>query len=548
MTLSFGWLLPNRMPPWGAFHQDAWIAFGMLLVALVVCLRGSVAPTPWTSPVLVCLALVAVPWLQYLAGQVVFAGTAWLPSLYLLGLALVLRIGAVWETTAPGQPASTLFGAIVFAALVSTGLALAQWMGLDLDYWALETGGARPYANLGQPNQLGTFLCWGLIGLSWLWAKRRISVGTWTFAGAYVLFGIALTSSRTSWLIVAMLTILLIYWRRHFPRWQLLSGGALLLATFVISNLAIPELASAIQMPTVGGVDPQAVKARMLADLRPTIWAAYIDAALHSPWWGFGWTQASIGQMTVLLDHPELRVLSSHSHNQFLDLVLWMGIPLGLATSAFVIWRFWRLFVSAKTVDQSMLFCLLMAPAIHAMLELPLQYAYMLLPAGLAWGILEAHQPGWTFHRVGRGAHLGLWSISALLTVLLVRDYLNVQSSYQWLRYEWARLATQKSAPVPKVLMLTQWSEFVKLSHREMRVPATPDEFKRIENLAHVFPSPGFLMKLAAVQALNDQPDAARQSIALACQLNDESQCQAIRHVWHLEAQHEPAFARVQWD
>lgn len=546
LVLSIGWLLPNRTPPWGAFHQDAWIALSMLLMALLVCLRGDVASAPWTSPVVVCLALATVPWLQYVGGQVVLAGTAWLPSLYMLGLALALRIGTAWETAAPGEPTNTLFGAIVFAALVSTGLALSQWLGLDLGYWVIETGKGRPYANLGQPNQLGTFLAWGLVGLTWLWSKRHIGAGTWVFASMFVLFGIALTSSRTPWLILVALIALVAHWRQHFPRKPLVLGGGMLVIWFAISHLAIPEFSAALQVAADAGTDPEQVKARILSELRPTIWAAYVDAALRSPWWGYGWGQASIGQMNALLDHPDLQFLSSHAHNQFLDLVIWLGIPLGLAVSAFLVWRFWRLFVSTKTPDQALLFCLLMAVAIHAMLELPLHYAYMLLPAGFAWGILEAHQPGWQSRSIGKRTHIGVWAASVLLTILLAKDYVNVQNSYQWLRFEWARLATEKTAPVPNVLMLTQWSEFVKLSHRDLGTPAAPDEFKRIENLALLFPSSGFLMQLAALQALNDQPDEAQKTIARACQLNGKTQCRAIRFAWSKEALKQPALARVQ--
>jgi len=546
LVLSIGWLLPNRAPPWGAFHQDAWIAFSMLLMALLVCLRGRVASAPWTSPVVVCLALTAVPWLQYFEGQIVLAGTAWPPSLYMLGLALALRMGTVWETAVPGEPTGTLFGSIVFAALASTGLALSQWLGLNLDHWALETGGVRPYANLGQPNQLGTFLSWGLVGITWLWAKRHVGAGTWVFASMFVLLGIALTSSRTSWLILTVLIVLVTHWRRHFPRRPLLWGGSLLVVWFVISNFAIPELSSAIQITADAGIDPQEVKARIQSDIRPIIWSTYVDAAIRSPWWGYGWGQASLGQMAVLLDHPDLHILSSHTHNQFLDLVVWMGIPLGLAVSAFLVWRFWRLFISTKTPDQALLFCLLIAVAIHAMLELPLHYAYMLLPAGFAWGILEAHQPGRQWRSIGKSAHLVAWGASAVLTILLARDYVGVQNSYQWLRFEWARLATQKTAPVPNVLMLTQWSEFVQLSHREMGTPATPDEFERIENLALLFPSPGFMMQLAALQALNNQTEEAQKTIARACQLSGKTQCHAIRFAWSKEALKQPALAGVQ--
>lgn len=545
LTLALGWLIPNHAPPWGAFHHDAWIALGVLVIALVVFLRGAVSTTAWTPPVVVSLALAVAPWAQYVSGQIVFAGVAWMPSLYLLGLAFALRVGTVWEHATPGEPARVLGGAILFAALMSTGLALAQWLQFDLDIWMVNAGTARPFANIGQPNQLGTFLSWGLIALAWLWAKRHVGLATWLLSSAFLLMGMALTGSRTSWLILGMLVVMLAWWRHHFPRRQLLVGGLLLLAWFVFCSLAIPKLTALAQVASTAGAEPQLMQLRMATDIRPMVWGAYIDAALRSPWWGYGWTQAQLGQMAVLLDYPDWQILFSHTHNLFLDLVLWMGLPLGLAVSAFLLWRFWRLFTSVKTLDQALLFCMLLAVAIHAMLELPLHYAYMLLPAGLIWGILEASQPGWSWPRLGRRAHLGAWLVSAALLACVLRDYLNVQTSYQWLQFEWARLATQKTAPEPQVVMLTQWPAFVRLSHRELRDPVTPDELREMQNLAHLYPSAGFLMQLASAQALNGQPDAAQVSLRQACQMHGPAQCAAIRQNWQLAARHQPALSRV---
>lgn len=518
----------------------------MAIIALAVFARGQIQTTAWTSPSILCFVLSAIPWIQFALGQIVFAGTAWLACLYLLGLGLALRTGAIWETTQSGELARYLLSAIVFAALLSTGLAIYQWLKLDfLDVWGIEVVGSRPYANLGQPNQLATFLSWGLIGLTWLWTKRYIRSQILVLAVCFLLFGIALTSSRTAWLVLAAFGGLFFYWRKWLLTFRPLFVLGALALFFILLNLVIPEIALSLLLPSDGGMQPDELQARFASEARPLIWSAFIDAAQRSPWGGYGWNQVGVAQLKVLLEYPRLNVFFSHSHNLFLDLVLWMGIPLGLGVSLFLIWRFWRLWRTVRSSDDALLYCLLLAVAIHAMLELPLHYAYMLLPAGLAWGALESKQLGWSVKSFQRSFHLGLWLVSTALLAGVIKDYLNVQTSFWWLRYEWARLATRGSAPVPEVVFLTQWREFVRLHHLELNSPPSPEMMKIIKNQAYLYPSSGFLMKLAGSFALNGQFDEAQRSLQQACQLNGERQCAAIRSTWMHEAQRFPALSLV---
>ncbi len=469
-------------------------------------------------------------------------------TIYLLGLALALRAGAVWETSRPGEPAKYLFAAIIVAALLSTGLALYQWLKLDfLDVWGIEAIGIRPYANLGQPNQLATFLCWGLLGLSWLWSKKYIKANTLLLATCFLLFGIALTSSRTAWLILVTVAALLFYWRRVLGMYRLPLIYCGLILFSALANMLIPDIAMSLLLSDDGGATPEELQARFASEARPLIWTAFIDAAIRSPWWGYGWNQVGIAQLKVLLEYPSLNIYFSHSHNLFLDLILWMGIPIGISISLFLARRFWQLGIQVQNGTDALLYSMLIAVGIHAMLELPLHYAYMLLPAGLAWGTLESKHRGWIVRLPQRTAHLTVWVISAGLLGGLIKDYANVQTSFWWLRYEWAHLATRGSAPVPDVIFLTQWREFVKLHHLEMEAPPSPRMMKIIENQAYLFPSSGFLLKLAGGFALNGDAAAAKRSLLQACQLNGKQQCAAIRSIWEHEAQNIPALANVKW-
>ena len=501
----------------------------------------------WTTSATLVLVLALVPWIQFFAGQIVLAGTAWVSTAYMVGLALAIQLGCMWERSAPGEPAQVLFAAILLAAIASNGLALYQWLGLAVldDIWVMQTSG-RPFANLAQPNQLATLLCWGMIALMWLWGVRKIiSTPVWIFSSSYLLFGIVLSGSRTSVVILLTSVLLLGYWRQHLRAapWPKIIFGVFVY--YIACSWTIPIISEQLGIFRTDSISPEALQARIASELRPLIWTAFADAAWQEPFFGYGWNQTTLAELKVLLDYPNLQVFFAHSHNLFLDLVLWMGIPLGGLVSFFLIWRLFQHIINVKTLKDALLVITVVAVGIHAMLELPLHYAYMLLPTGVVWGILESNITRRSMFPKTKMAHFLLWGVSAGLCLGLIRDYLNVQSSYEKLRYEWAGVAPIGSTPGPNVLFLTQWREFVKFEHVAMTGRPTPAHLRIMESLVGLSPSAGFLMRLAAAQAFNEQPDLAKDSLRRACQLHGPRQCNAIRQVWTQQAERFPTLAAV---
>jgi len=164
--VSLCWLIPVHSPPWTTFPADAWFALIALVGASVVVVRTHQGLNWHGLPCLVA-ALVVLPWVQFFWGVLPFAGQAWISSAYLLGFLFALLIGARWEQADSSQLGHALFIAIGIAAIASVGLQLYTWLELTdsgvMGMWSLGATGSRPYANLGQPNQLATLLVWGLI-------------------------------------------------------------------------------------------------------------------------------------------------------------------------------------------------------------------------------------------------------------------------------------------------------------------------------------------------------------------------------------------------
>ena len=211
------WLAPNHYPPWTSFHGEAFAfaALGALCLAALMSGRA-VPPLPVASGF--ALALIGLVWAQWASGQIASQGDALLSSLYLGGLALALWLGrfaaaAPWRNNAE----SVLAAVVVAAALISTYIALMQWLRLE-SLWgifAAERGpGMRPFGNLGQPNHLATLVLMAS-PLAALLALRG-HLKPWQLAVVLVSLGLGmvLSESRSGRLSAAAMGLYLL-WSSH---------------------------------------------------------------------------------------------------------------------------------------------------------------------------------------------------------------------------------------------------------------------------------------------------------------------------------------------
>jgi O-antigen ligase len=542
-ALSLGWLLPNHYSPWSSFHMDAWSAAVLSVVAIAVIFR-SPAVVAWQGMAVLIAVLACVPWLQYSFGLIFFAGVSWVASLYLLGLLLALLVGARWELATPGQLADFLFLAIGIAAVVSVGLQLHQWLMLDgLDIWSMGQGYGRPFANFGQPNQLATLLLWALLGIAWAVVRGRIGAWTATFIAAYILFGLALTASRTAWLAVFFMLAACWIWRPLWPNRRaplLVSALAMLFAAYVLS---IGWLGGAIM---IAPAEPQDI-VRVGTEARPAVWAMFGDAALRHPMAGYGWGPLSTAQVEVAPEHPVMKTVYSHSHNLFLDLVLWCGIPIGLLVCLYLAYWFWNRIKRTSSAEEALMILFIVVVVNHAMLEFPLQYAYFLLPVGLVMGALEARIPGKRLWLPGRGVTAGLWLVLVIFLALLIRDYSRVERTYEALRFEWAGYATKSPTQPPNTLLLNHWQGYVWFVELEPTANMSLADIEMMRALTRLHPSSGFFHKLATALALNNRPEEAQWWLTRICKIVTVYQCAAVKQTWAKQSVTEPGIARVAW-
>ncbi|APW40287.1 hypothetical protein RD110_26350 [Rhodoferax koreense] len=544
-TLSCSWLLPNHYLPWTAFHTDAWSGLAFLGAAIVVLLRFK-KPVEWHLSAVVVAVACFIPAIQHLAGLVLFAGQAWIVSLYLLGLLGALLLGQRWEQAQAGQLADGLLLAIGLASIVSVTLQLQTWLGLIdtgiFDIWTMGLSGARPYANLGQPNQLATLLLWGLLGGAWAVHTRRIGAIAFLSFAMFLLMGIALTQSRTAWIGLSFLVACTWYWRHLWRSRRLPWIATGLFICFWTINPLLHMLQEFLGFETSGEYFRQGPQ----GDLRFAAWELFSRAVTEHPWLGYGWTTVGRAQLSLAEAFPPLYPTFGHSHNLFLDFALWLGLPLGLLFSASLIWWSVRTFLKVSDAGSAILVMCLGAVGIHAMLEFPLNYAYFLLPAGAMAGILNQRGGGRVWE-TPRWSFLAILTIAALLLAVVIRDYFRVESSYREARFENARIGTLPIGQPPDVIVLDQLSENINFMRYDVKEGMSTSQLDALVKVATAYPGGGRSYKVAKALALNGRASDASRWLRTVCKISDPAECAVIQQVWARDAANNPLIAAVPW-
>lgn len=542
-TLSVSWLLPNHYQPWLAFHLDAWAALCTATASFTVIWRSR-SNAPWHPLPVVAALLVFLPGLQTLFGLIPLTGVAWTSSAYLAGFCLALVIGAKWEANQAGQLGDGLFLAIGIAALVSVGLQLQQWLQIDgIELWKMGGGPERPYANFGQPNQLGTFLLWGLLAVGWGWVRQRIGNAVAILMAAFLLFGVALTASRTAWIGLAILVMSVWYWRRLWVNSRaplVVTSLGLWFVLFVVTQSWLRSILVGDAPLPPDYLNPMSGQHRLLA------WTAFWDAIWQRPWFGYGWYQVVPAQMAVAVDHPSLQSVFTSTHNLFLDLLIWCGIPLGLAISiALLVWG-WRKASAVRHAEEVILVLFLAVVANHAMLELPLHYAYFLLPVGLVMGVLNTRLGEAPVFFMPRWMSIGVCLFVTTVLVLIIRDYSRIEPSHENFRMERMRIKVAHLGP-PDVLLLTQWREFIEVARIEPTKDMRATEIDKIRHVANFFSGSLLIHKLATALALNQQPEEATLWLKRLCKSAPVNECMDAETIWTKQSLEYSDIAAIPW-
>lgn len=531
LFLSLAYLMPGHYLPWASF-QNQWVAaFGAALIASATVLhawRGSV-PVAIPPLALGAAALASVPMLQWASGQVLFFSDALLSSSYLLAFAICVAAGAVWAAQARSSWLDGLFAAIAIAATFSVGLALTQWLSMEVSQvWvARAPPGARPFANLGQPNHFALLLILGLIGTWRAHVRGALRGSVAMLLTLWLGLGLVMTQSRAGWLVVALLMLWALLKRQCLPGITPTRVGVVA-ALFVMGVLGWDGLNHAL-----GLTQTSDLVERLQAGPRSLIWLASLDAIGQSPWFGYGANQVVLGHQAAATSAPAVHRMIESAHNLILDTALWVGVPLALVLVLAVgRWLIARGRACAGVDDWAVL-AAVGSIGLHSMVEFPYEHAYFLLPLGFLMGTFPASPPA---ARPRQGAIALAMAIFAMTVLLLAvgAEYLKVEQANRQARLAMVGVgspASAESAP-PEVLLLDAPREY----HRLMLTPARESmseselDWMRRVTRRHAFPPA--MLRYALAAGLNGRPDEAQQTLARLCSMHPPPRCDEARAAW----------------
>lgn len=371
-------LNPAFYPPWTGFISE-YLSF-LALLCLVPVLSKKNIFIPKIS--LFVLLVSCIPIIQYFLAQIYYIDIAYLSFFYLFSFWLAILIG--FNGALKFKNSLTYFyGVILLCGLLSSLLAIVQWLPITVDSDFLINTKGRPFANMAQPNHLSTFLILSVISCVYFFENKIINSKILLCFSIILLLSIALTQSRTAWIVFLILSL---YWLLSYKKDILrLSNKVVILhfTLFIIFSISLPLIKNLlVKNPTISILDRASS-----GHERVQIWQQAVEAIKLKPFSGYGWNQSSFAQFDTIQEGFIKYKLTSF-HNIILDVFVWCGIPLGICIVVFFSYLLIKFLIKSISAAQICAISFIFVVLIHALFEYPLFYSYFLLPMGFVLGFI----------------------------------------------------------------------------------------------------------------------------------------------------------------
>lgn len=313
---------------------------------------------------------------------------------------------------------SLLIGSLLQSCIVV--IQFAGWEDTPLFQNIIVYSGQGVIGHIGQRNNLGHYLMWGILAAAYLNGQRKIPAALGAICLIMQTAVLGLVNSRTILTYIAAIALILPFWYfrsdKSNRRTMLgIAAAVFLTALFQFSMNTILETFTGIRYETA----VERVANGGFTDLpRQIEWNKALAAFQSAPIFGHGWN--SFAQQTFLINAEQHNIydnllsnLFTHSHNIVLQLLAEMGISGTLLVAATLLTGIAGLLKRPLTPASLFLICTLAVSMCHSMLEYPLWYVYFLIPFGLMLFLSPAEaSDGIAFKKA---ANLGILTASAAI-------------------------------------------------------------------------------------------------------------------------------------
>ncbi|NOU00833.1 MAG: hypothetical protein HOO95_04565 [Gallionella sp.] len=426
------WVFPflhvSHAYPLTTFYQEWWSALlGVLAITLLL------ERDYWVDPAIprvaqLPVALIAVLVVQWLLGKIVYFDQALLYALYLLLAALLMLLGARLRDRI-GLPKLTqaLAIALLIGAELSALIGVMQHFGwhTPLDSVIVVKMSAVIYGNLAQPNHFASYIALGLISLGLVWQQKLVKPGYIALLALPMLFVMALSGSRSSWLYLLLMVAMAWWWsHRDASLKPLLRYSLLLIAGFGLMHLVAQLQVVATETGSINTVG-RLLNNQETGDIRLYLWHEAGLMFMHFPILGAGFGQFATQHFQLLPELKQSNILGlyNNAHNLIFQLVAETGaIGLLILFASLGVW------VNAvrrvnHTVEHWWGYAILGVLAIHSLLEYPLWYSYFLAIAAVLLGMFDETHYRFKWRLAGRVSLASLWLLGLWLLLQLMSGY-----------------------------------------------------------------------------------------------------------------------------
>lgn len=515
-------LLPGHYLPFTSFYQE-FLGFVSLIVLVVWIIANLKGGFKVGATALFVLIVATVPLVQYFSSIIFWFGDAFLATTYLMALFFAILTGQNIPENLSKKFLEALFFGMFLAALISSFIVIYQWLDLDgLGAWVVDVDPkTTPGANLAQRNSFATLACLGLVAL--FYCKQKFSLGVLsTFAVLLVLVcGLAICQSRTPWVII----FVSFFWvflksKNYTEMFSMLYWLCFSVLLYLFFSLWFLEYLADFLL-----IAKESYIRKGELGVRSILWSQFVWAAIDGEWFGYGWQQASVAQVTVAPLFPKA-IYVDRSHNLFLDLIVWNGLIPGLIiVGAIIAWAWRQVFLCNTNLHQFVLW-FIGCVAVHSMFEFPYEYAFFLIPLGLLIGIAEGLSNGRVLmFKFARTVGAFLLLIAITLMGVVFSDHQVAKAQLASTRYEAAGIVGAEKMLVPDrtVLALTQITALLGFVGAEAHENMTEAELKFMRKVSSRYAFPPSLFRYALALGLNHQYEEAEKVMLVLQKLHEES-------------------------
>ena len=373
LFLFLAFTIPYRSVPWPSFYMDG---FALLSVIFFIFSNKSnqiyFSINKYTLFIFLFISMIII---QYLFRNDIFLQNV------ILGVSYLVFSFAAFNFLATSKNDDffiDLIIVVIFASVVNVVFQLIQFFDAG-DWWRnfiLPLIGNRPYSNFGQPNQLGTFYVFSVVGVILLFEYKKIKLIELIFLTLLISCGIALTASRT-----ALLSIILVFLLcGAFDRDRIRHGSYFLFVLLGVFTFYCFFSIFSLSREMVG---------QDVSSGRFDLWNMMFEASRQKIWGGWGFDNALNASFDFVDFYPGwYHQAIAQTHNLFFDFIIWFGFPIGVGLFSLFLYSVFDVFIKNKNSNKILIFYGAMPFLVHSMLEYPLHYFYMLILFSLTMGCL----------------------------------------------------------------------------------------------------------------------------------------------------------------